>query len=231
MRIENKKLNERMIKKIALALGDLNEKVVYVGGAVVNIYADDSAAEDVRPTKDVDVFLEIATYGKLTILQEELASKGFYPAIEEEVICRFQYEDILLDVMSTEAVGWAPTDKWFEPGMKNLVRIKIEEVTINVLHISYFLATKFNAFHDRKEEARTSRHFEDIVYVLDNRKNLVSEILNSPDDVKNYLVREFQEILKVEYQEAILGHLYYESQVERYDIIKEKLLGIVTGVL
>ena len=52
MRIENKKLNERMIKKIALALGDLNEKVVYVGGAVVNLYGDDPAAEDLRPKKD-----------------------------------------------------------------------------------------------------------------------------------------------------------------------------------
>ncbi len=133
--------------------------------------------------------------------------------------------------MSSEAVGWAPTHKWFESGMKNLIQINIEEATINILHVSYFLATKFNAFHARKEDARTSRHFEDIVYVLDKRKNLVSEILNSADDVKSYLVREFQEILKTEYREAIMGHLYNESQVERYDNIKEKLLGIVTGVL
>jgi len=82
MGIENKKLNESMIKKVALALGNLNEKVVYVGGAVVNLYANDTAAEDVRPTKDIDVFLEIATYGKLTKLQEELAAKGFHPATE-----------------------------------------------------------------------------------------------------------------------------------------------------
>ncbi|MDP3150573.1 MAG: hypothetical protein Q8N83_15730 [Ignavibacteria bacterium] len=53
MKIENKKLNERMIKKIALALGELNEKVVYVGGAVVNLYGDDPAAEEVRPKKDL----------------------------------------------------------------------------------------------------------------------------------------------------------------------------------
>jgi len=129
--------------------------------------------------------------------------------------------------MSTDAVGWAPTDKWFAPGMRNLVRIQIEDVTINILHLSYFLATKFNAFHDREDEARTSRHFEDIVFLLDNRENLVCEINNSPEDVKNYLVQQFQEILKAEYKEAILGHLNYESQVERYNVIKEKLLGII----
>ncbi|MCH7724490.1 MAG: hypothetical protein IIC76_14295, partial [Bacteroidetes bacterium] len=80
------------------------------------------------------------------------------------------------------------------------------------------MATKFNVFHDRKEDPRTSRYFEDIVYVLDNRINLVEEIVNSPDEVKNYLVKEFQEILKGEYQEAILGHLNYETQVERYGL-------------
>ncbi len=229
MKLENKKLHERMIKKVALALGELNEKVVYVGGAVVNHYADDPAAEDVRPTKDIDVFLEIATYGKLTKLQEELAAKGFHPAADEEVICRFRYEEILLDVMSTEAVGWASTDKWFEPGMLNLVRIQIEDVTINILNLSYFLAAKFNAFHDREEEARTSRHFEDIVFLLDNRVNLVEEIRDSPDDVKNFLVQQFQELLKVEYKEAFLAHLFYQTQVERYNIIKEKLISIVNG--
>ena len=54
-----KNSNEALIRTIALALGELNEKVVYVGGSVVSLYADDSAAEETRPTKDIDnlVFL------------------------------------------------------------------------------------------------------------------------------------------------------------------------------
>lgn len=230
MSLKNKKINEGIIKEVAEALGELNERVVYVGGAVVSLYADDPAAEDVRPTKDVDIFLEIASYGKLAEFQEELASKGFHPTPVQNVICRFKYDDILLDVMSTKEVGWASADKWFKPGLKKLEKIQIEDIAINVLHISYFLATKFNAFHDRKEDSRTSRHFEDIVYVLDNRKNLVEEIINSPDDVRNYLVQEFNEILMSEYKEAFLGHLYYETQIERYELIEEKLFGIINGV-
>ena len=230
MSLKNKKINEETIKKVAVALGELNKKVVYVGGAVVSLYADDPSAEDVRPTKDVDIFLEIVSYGKLAKLQEELATKGFHPAQDEEVMCRFKYDDILLDVMSTEKVGWAPADKWFEPGLKNIEKIKINGITINILHVSYFLATKFNAFHDRKEDARTSKHFEDIVYVLDNREKLVEEIINSPADVRDYLTQEFEEILKGKFKEAFLGHLYYEHQIERYELIKEKLLGIIEGI-
>lgn len=225
----NKKINEGIIKKVAVALGEINGRVVYVGGAVVSLYANDPAADDVRPTKDIDIFLEIVSYGKLAKLQEDLAAKGFFPAQDEDVMCRFKYNDILLDVMSTEEIGWAPADKWFKPGLGHLSEVQIEGQNIKILHLSYFLATKFTAFHDRKENPRTSRHFEDIVYVLDNRINLVEEILSSPDDVKNYLVQEFQEILKEEYQEPILGHLFYETQVERYGLIKEKLLGIING--
>ena len=204
MQQKYKNINESLIKKVAEALGELNDNIVYVGGAVVSLYADDPAASDVRPTKDIDVFLEIASYGKLTMFQEKLAEKGFFPAKDQEIMCRFEYEDILIDVMSTKEVGWAQADKWFEPGLKNLVHIEIAGKTIKVLHISYFLATKFNAFYDRKEDARASRHFEDIVYILDNRVNLVEEILASPDDVKKYLIQKFSELLKQEYEEAII---------------------------
>ena len=59
--MKNKTINIGIIKEVATALDELNEQVVYVGGAVVGIYADDPAAEDVRPTKDVDFTLKIAS--------------------------------------------------------------------------------------------------------------------------------------------------------------------------
>jgi len=39
------------IKIIAQILGDLNDQVVYVGGAVAALYADDPGAPEIRPTK------------------------------------------------------------------------------------------------------------------------------------------------------------------------------------
>lgn len=225
-----KKINNELIKQIAIALGELNDQVVYVGGSVVYIYADDPAADDVRSTKDIDVFLEIASYGKMAQLNEKLARKGIYPAPEEGIMCRYKYKDILVDIMTTEDVGLGPAEKWFKPGLKNSEDFEIDGITIKILHVSYFLATKFTAFHDRKEDPRTSRHFEDIVYVLDNRMNLVKEILNSPDDVKEYLVQEFRELLTAKYTEAMLGHLNQDTQTERFRLIKEKLSEIANGV-
>lgn len=167
--LKNKTINMGVVKKIATALGELNDEVAYVGGATVSIYADDPTAEDVRPTKDIDIMLHIVSFSELAALQDELAQKGIFPDPESKINCRFKYEDVLIDVMSTKEVGWAPSDPWFEPGFKNLVTFKLdEEITIRIFPVAYFLATKFSAFHDRGKDPRTSKDFEDIVYVLDN---------------------------------------------------------------
>lgn len=91
---KNKVINLEIIKTVAKGLGELNEKVAFVGGATVSIYGDDPAAEDVRPTKDVDIVLEIASFSALEDLREELENKGFHQSYEDTVVCRFRYNDI-----------------------------------------------------------------------------------------------------------------------------------------
>ncbi|MBL7892168.1 MAG: nucleotidyl transferase AbiEii/AbiGii toxin family protein [Bacteroidia bacterium] len=223
--MKNTTINLGVIKKVALALNELNERVMYVGGAVVSLYVNDPAADDVRPTKDVDISLEIASLGELEKLREDLTRKGFVQKSEDDVICRFRYEDVKVDVMSTKEVGWAPSDKWFKPGFQNSEEVKIENTRIRIMPLAYFLATKFNAFHDRgSSDARTSHDFEDITYILDNRTDLVEVISTSPADVKKYLKSQFDTIFKSDkLQEAIQGNLYYETRTIRFNLIMEKL--------
>jgi hypothetical protein len=92
--MRNSIIQSRIIEKIAIALGELNKKVAFVGGAVVSFYANDLAAEDVRPTKDIDITLQIASLGQLETLREELVAKGFKQYADEDVICRFRYGSI-----------------------------------------------------------------------------------------------------------------------------------------
>lgn len=106
--LKNTQVNRLSIKKVASVLGDLNEQVIYVDGAVVSLYIDDPAAEDVRPTKDVDISLEIVTLGQLEYLRDLLFRKGFTQSHEDKIVCRFRLNDIKVDVMSTKSIGWAP---------------------------------------------------------------------------------------------------------------------------
>lgn len=228
--LKNTIINRIATKKIAQALGDLNNYVVYVGGAVVSLYIDDSSAEDVRPTRDIDISMEIANLVELEKIREELIQKGFYQTSEDNVICRFRYEDIKVDVMATKAVGWAPANPWFESGFKHIVYYKLDEIEIKCLSLPYFLATKFTAFYDRgAKDPRTSHDFEDIVYLLNYTNNLVEQVLNAPDKVKKYLINCFSDILSDrDKQEAILGNLFYEDQERRYEKIINKITQITT---
>lgn len=226
--LKNTLINKIATKKIAHALGDLNKKVVYVGGAMVSFYIDDTSAEDVRPTKDIDISMEIASVAKLEKIRKELIQKGFYQTSEDNVICRFRYEDIKVDVMATKAVGWAPSNPWFEPGFKEFVLFTVDELEIKCLSLPYFLATKFTAFYDRgSKDPRTSHDFEDVVYLLNYTTNLADQVLSAPDEVKKYLIDCFSDVLSDSVkQEAILGNLFYEDQERRYRKIIEKITQI-----
>src|SRR4030042_1261413 len=230
--VKNTTINREVIRKIAFALGAMNEHVVYVGGATVSLYINDPAANDVRPTKDVDISLAIASLGELAAIREELTRKGFKQSSENDVICRFRYEDIKVDVMSTKAVGWAPTNPWFAPGFAQKETVEIEDQKIQILPLPCFLASKFSAFNDRgAKDPRTSHDFEDIVYVLDNRTDIVEQLDKVPDDVGPYLADQLQRILDDRVmQEAILGNLFYETREERYIRIIECIKQIVNGI-
>lgn len=88
--LKNTQINRIDTKKIARALGELNQQVVYVGGAILSLYITDESAEDVRPTGDIDISMEIVTVAELESIREEITNKGFYQSSEDNVICRFR---------------------------------------------------------------------------------------------------------------------------------------------
>lgn len=227
---KNKIINLAVMKKVAKALEELNDDVAFVGGATVSIYADDPAAEDVRPTKDVDITLHIVSFAELTVLQNKLASKSIFPDAEAQINCRFKYDDVLIDVMSTKEVGWAPSDRWFEPGFRNLITYELDDdVTIRVFPVTYFLATKFSAFQDRGKDPRTSKDFEDIIYVLDNRVNIVHEVQTAPTDVRDYLQAQLKDFLRDDMSENITCHLNPFQYEERLVLLRQKVSLILSG--
>lgn len=60
--MENKTINIEVVKKIAIALKHLRQKVAFVGGAMISVYTDDPAADEVRPTMDIDLSLTLEGY-------------------------------------------------------------------------------------------------------------------------------------------------------------------------
>lgn len=228
--LSNSEFNREVIRRISLALGEMNERVIFVGGATIGLYINDPAAEDVRATKDVDITVEIASIGELESIREDLIKKGFKQPPEDSVICRFRYDNIKVDVMSTKAVGWAPANPWFAKGFAQRETVQISDQMIQLLPLPYFIASKFAAHSGRGgKDPRTSHDFEDIVYVIDNRIDIVEQIDHAPNDVKPYLKEQLDLILNDSVmQEAILGNLSYDTREIRYHRIIQCIEQIVT---
>ena len=188
--------NKVRIKAVANALGELKEKVVFVGGATISLYADRPVFE-IRPTDDVDVIIELLNYAGRTALEEKLRSIGFTHDIESGVICRYHIQGIIVDIMPTDDPSIGFTNKWYPEGFAQAVNYDIDEhCTVRILSAPYFVATKLEAFKSRgKSDGRTSHDFEDIIYVIENRQVIWEEINNAEAGIKEYLKAEFKTLL------------------------------------
>ena len=185
-------LNIDRIKTVSHALGALKEKIFFVGGAVISLYAD-RAVFEVRATEDVDVIIEIVNYSARAALEEKLRQIGFAHDIESSVVCRFKIAGVVVDVMPTNDPSIGFTNKWYPEGFKQSVMFTIDQKnTIKILSAPYFLATKLEAFKSRgKGNGRTSHDFEDIVFVLENRSSIWEEMNSLNGEIKAYLKHEF----------------------------------------
>ncbi len=220
----NRKINLGVVEKVALALGDINDEVIYVGGAVVSLYVTDDTAEQPRPTMDIDISVQISSYSQMDQFRKRLAKKKIYPAASETVMYRFSYQDILIDFIPFEDTPLGPTNKWIKPGFKKSYSVRIGKTYIKVLPLSYFLATKWEAFKNRGDDPRMSHDFEDIIYILDNNPNVIDDIIYSDYDVKAFLKEMSDEILShSSLSEIIECHLNPYEAKERGVLLVEKI--------
>jgi hypothetical protein len=96
-----------ILQTVADGLEELKEEVVFVGGAVAELYADDPASSDIRPTLDVDCVIELSSRLEHAILEERLRAKKFaHDTSGGSPICRWIYKSIKVDVMPTDENTW-----------------------------------------------------------------------------------------------------------------------------
>ena len=172
--MENKIINIAVVAEIAEALKDIKQDMVFVGGAIISLYTDDPAADEIRPTQDVDMTINILNLGHWEEVQKKLSELGFQPDPFGHAICSYKYNDIPVDIMATEDGPLGPSNRWYKVGFKNLKNVKVKDQEIKILSAPCYLATKFEAFKNRGNDYRTSHDIEDIIYVIDNRIDIVS---------------------------------------------------------
>ncbi len=215
-------LNITRIKAVYYALGDLKDKVVFVGGATVSLYAD-SKSEEVRPTEDIDIVVEIWAYQEYSAVEEQLRQLGFVNDQTSGIVCRYSIQGLIVDVMPTQGDVLGFSNRWYQAGFENAVLCALGEEKIKIFSAPYFLASKLEAFLNRgQNDGRTSKDFEDIVFLLQNRAKIWDEIADSDLLLSNYLKETFRKMMQnTNFEEWVDCHAGYGRISATYYIIDQ----------
>ncbi len=220
--------NIARIRAVYNALEELALQVVFIGGATVALYADRPAAES-RPTEDVDIVVEIASYNDYTAIEEKLRQKGFVNDIESGVICRYIVGGVIVDVMPTNEEVLGFSNPWYLTGFRTAFLFPLSGTNgVLLFKPEYFLASKLVAYDSRGGgDGRWSSDFEDIVFVLNNRTTLWQELRQSEQQVASYLKDQFRVLLQNPYvDEWIAVHLEQAEQKRVRTILGEMELFV-----
>ena len=190
------------------------------------MYVDAVFREEVRPTDDVDVVIEIVAYKNYAAVEEQLRALGFVNDTTSKVICRYQYQGIIVDIIPTNEKVLGFSNKWYASGFQKAIDYEIDrQHTIKIFPAPYFIASKLEAFKGRgKNDGRTSTDFEDIVFVIANRKKVWEEFSDTDNAVKVYLKKEFSRLLDNQFlNEWIAAHLAPAFMDEQLKIILQQM--------
>lgn len=223
----NEVRNIPRLMAVAHVLGPLRERVVFVGGAVVNLYSTTSTVTpEPRVTDDVDCIVEVAPRTAFYQLEDELRTLGFVNDVTSGVICRWNYQGLTVDVMPTDPTILGFGNPWYAAGFAQAMRYTLPDSTsIQVLSPVYFLCTKLVALRDRGwTDLRVSQDLEDIVHLVDNRAELLAELIQAEDTVQTFVRQQLHELLAhPAFAEALSWTLPYGADYTYQETVHQRL--------
>jgi predicted nucleotidyltransferase len=190
--------NLDLLRAMAIALGQLRERLVFVGGCATGLLLTNPAAAGVRPTGDVDAIIEVASLAGYHALHPLLAERGFIQTMEDNTPAfRWFWNRLQLDLVPVDEHVLGFANRWYRPGFAAAVLTELAPgLTLRHLDAPHFLATKFEAFNDRGgRDVYLSHDLEDIVTVVDGRAELADELVRADAAVRAHVVSQMQSLL------------------------------------
>lgn len=182
--------NHELIEFVAEGLGEaLLAEVAFVGGCTTALLVTDAAVlDDIRFTDDVDLVIELAGISAWQCLTERLATKGFKITGQDEVNCRFRFNDVVVDVMPSDPAILGYANRWFVEGLAQADPFTLSSgIAIQIFKPTYFLATKLEAFSGRGNGDPYHKDVEDIIILIDGRPELLEEIWHADSQLRVFI--------------------------------------------
>jgi hypothetical protein len=217
-----------MLERVAVLLAGLTTEVVYTGGATIPLYLNQVNAIEARPTKDVDCVVEVRSRFEYYSLSEKLRGLGLQEW-QGSPLCRWVYQDLLIDVMpiASDVLGF--TNSWYAPGFSQAFAYKLPSGnSIKLFPVVYLLSAKIEAFRGRgNRDFYASPDLEDIMLLLNGCDDLLGQFQRAETHVKDFIClwlhQEFNNL-----EEVIPSHLSYaERSIGRDRFIRDRIFAFI----
>lgn len=222
--------NLAMLEFVATKLETILNEFVFVGGCTTALFINDLGAPVARATLDVDSIVDVVSLSQYYNLESRLMQLGFKRSMQDSVICRWHYDNLIFDVVPTDKNILGFANIWYKEAIQQPILHQLRNgLVIKSINVPYLLATKLEAFKDRgNRDFFASHDFEDIISVIDGHMETVEEIKKSSMAVKKYLKHEFSQfLLDKNFSSALPGHLKYGPFAQkRTDKVLEKIQTI-----
>ena len=219
--------NLPQLRRIAEALGELREQVVFVGGAVAGLLVTDPLADSVRATRDVDAVVN-ASRATFHRIEKQVAQRGFARDVRSDVICRWVHKDsgLLFDLMPVQPDVLGFTNRWYPYAVESAVTVDLGEgLTIRLVSAVAFVATKLEAFAGRGGGDFLGSHdLEDVLNIVDGREELAEEMAAAPAELRQAVASAFAPLLaNRDFVSALPGLV---AEPERAGLVMDRLRAL-----
>ena len=219
---------------VARYFNGLDIPYAFLGASVLPLLVDNPAVQEIRPTIDIDLSVQVVTLSALYELEERLRALGFrHDTSEGAPICRWLVDGITVDVMPTEASVFGMASVWFHEAVKTATKMDLGEgVHAPVITRPCFLATKLTAYRDRgAKDPHTSKDLEDIVTLFDGCQETSFFLGVGFSPLRNFIVSGMQTHLEdPEFIEAVEGCFRADPvSRERLQIVLARMRSIATA--
>ena len=216
--------NLPQLRQIALALGDLREQLVFLGGAVAGLLVTDPLADNVRATRDVDAVVH-ADRALFHRIEQQVAQRGFVQDASSDVICRWVHKasGLVFDLMPVQPEVLGFSNRWYPYAVQTAQPVQLGDgVTIRLVSAVAFVATKLEAFASRGGgDFLTSHDLEDVLNIVDGREELVDEMAHAPAELRQAVAAIFTRLLASRDFANVLPGLIAEP--ERAGLVLDRL--------
>lgn len=184
---------------VARALGDLRERVVFIGGAIAPLLHTDPPFRRGRVTSDVDAIIATVSYAEAQRVQDELLRLGFRRDLADprHVHRWVSAGGIPFDLVPAGEHLGATGGLADRLAMETAVSITvIPGLTIRHASAPGFLALKWAAYQDRGiEDPLYSDDLLDILALLASRPTILAEVTAAPMELRTYVAEQSKAFL------------------------------------